>query len=175
MSDASLFSRRRFLRWGLGGAGLLVTGAGGLLALRGSAAEVTGLRCLTDHEFRTFEAIAGAIIPRGGPFEPGAADAGLGRAFDDFLADEPAAQVRDVKSALLLAEYGPLLFDGRFTTLSRLSEADRVEHWAGWASSRLAARRQVSVAFRKFVAMVFYDRPEAWALVNYDGPLLARR
>ena len=91
------------------------------------------------------------------------------------MADEPAAQVGDVKKALLLVDYGPLLFEGRFTTFSRMDEAERVEHWAGWSSSRLAVRRQASAAFRKFVTMVFYDRPEMWARVNYPGPLMARR
>ncbi len=175
MGDEPLFTRRRFLRWGLGGAGVLVAGASGLLTLRGCAPEVAGLQCLTDHEFRTFEAVASAIIPRGGPFPEGAADMKIGHAFDAYLADEPAAQVGDVKKALLLVDYGPLLFEGRFTTFSRMDEAERVEHWAGWSSSRLAVRRQASAAFRKFVTMVFYDRPEMWARVNYPGPLMARR
>ncbi len=174
-SEAPLFSRRRVLRWGLGGVGLLVAGGGGLLALRGRAPEIGGLRVLSDAEFRTFEAVAGAVVPVGGPFPEGAAQMELGRAFDEYLADEPPAAVADIKRALLLVDYGPLLFEGRLTTFSRLDEAARVDHWTGWSDSRLLIRRQISGALRRFVSLVFYDRPEMWARINYPGPLLARR
>ncbi len=168
-------NRRWFLRLGLGGAGLLVAGGAGLLGLRGCEPDAGPLKILTPRELRTFEAVAGAIIPRGGPYSQGAADAGIGVAFDAFLADEPPENVSDVKKALLLAEWGPLLFDGKPTTLWRMDEEARAGHWAGWSTSSLAVRRQIAVGFRAFVTMVFYDRPEAWALLDYPGPPLAAK
>ena len=168
----ALFSRRRFLRWTLSGAGVVVAGAGGLWAVRDRAPSVEGLRCLTAQEHQTFEAVASAIIPRGGPFPLGASDVGLGKAFDEYLADEPPAIARDLKRALTLVEYGPLVFEGRPTTFSRLDDEARVAHWNGWTASGLLVRRQVSAALRSFVCLVFYDRPEAWPHIGYTGPSL---
>jgi hypothetical protein len=165
-----VLSRRRFLKWGLTGAGAVVAAGGGLFGLRGCAPSVDGLRTLSDHEYRTMAAIADAIIPPGGAFALGAAECDLARAFDTYLADEPAANVRDLKRALLLVEFGPVVFDLRAATFSNLSPEERRAHWDGWGASESEVRRQVAVAFRRFVALVFYDRPEAWAALGYPGP-----
>jgi hypothetical protein len=173
MSRAGTFgflSRRKFLASGLGGASVLLMGGGGLWALRGSAPVVSGLGMLTAHEYRTLRALADAHLPPGGGFPLAAEDVDLARAFDSFLADEPEENVRDLKRALLLVEYGPVVFDRRPVTFSNLPLADRIEHWQSWAFSQRLIRRQVAIAFRKFLALVFYDRPEAWRAVGYPGP-----
>ncbi len=166
-----VISRRKLLGLGLGATGLFaVGGAGGLLALRGAAPEVPGLKVLSAHEHRTLRALFDTIVPTGGAFEPGAATFDLARTFDGFLEGEPAANVGDLKSALVLVEYGPLLFDRSLATFSNLDAAARAKHWEGWEGADALLRRQVALAFRKFALMVFYDRPEGWAAVGYDGP-----
>lgn len=168
-------SRRRFLKVALG-AGALVTGAGGgLVALRGCAPDVEGLRILSDHEYRTLSRVAEAHLPRGGPFPEGAADRDLARAFDAFLADEPESNIADLKRALLLVEYGPLIFERRLTTFSRLDPEARRAHWASWFESPSLLRRQVAIAFGRFLAMVFYDHPSVWPAIGYPGPRVGRR
>ncbi len=163
-------SRRRFLKVALG-AGVVVAGGGaGLVALRGTAPPVEGLRFLSAHQYRTLTLLAHAFLPRGGAFAMGAEDRDLARDFDAFLAGEPEANVTDLKRGLLLLEYGPLFFEGRLTTFSRLDEAGRLAHWEGWATSGLLLRRQLAVAFRRFLTLVFYDHPDAWAGIGYPGP-----
>jgi hypothetical protein len=170
-ADFSALSRRRFLTVSLGaGSLLLMGGAGGLLALRGRAPAVEGLRCLTAHEFRTLAALADALFPAGGPFAPGASDTDLARRIDAFLADEPPWNQRDLKRALFLLEYGPVIFDHRLVTFSHLDADARVVHFASWAVCASDARRQASLAFRRLLALLFYDRPEVWPGVGYDGP-----
>jgi hypothetical protein len=169
----AFLSRRRFLKVALG-AGVVVAGGGaGLVALRGTAPDVAGLGVLSAHEYRTLTLLAHALLPRGGAFEHGAEDLDLAREFDAFLAGEPEANVTDLKRGLLLLEYGPLLFEGRLTTFSRLDAGARLAHWEGWAASGLLLRRQVSLAFRRFLTLVFYDHPAAWAGIGYPGPSFA--
>ena len=168
-------SRRRWLKLTLGAGGfLLMGGAGGLWALRGSAPHVRGLALLTDHEYRTLAALARALFPPGGPIPVGASTMDLARAFDRFLADEPSWNQTDLRNALFLLEYGPVIFERRAVTFSHLSDAERLRHFERWAESDDLMRRQVAVAFRKFLALVFYDRPEVWPHIGYDGPLIRR-
>lgn len=168
----SVISRRRLLTAGLSFGGALVIGGGALWRLRGEAPAVAGLRCLTTHEYRTLSALATALFPNGGAIAPGAREMDLPRTFDAFLADEPARIRLDLKRALLLLEYGPVLFERRGSTFSHLSERDRLEHFTRWAESDSLLRRQIATAFRRFLSLVFYDRFEVWPALGYEGPLI---
>jgi len=165
-SGFSVLSRRRFLRWSLGAGALASASLGGLFALRGRAPHVAGLAVLSAHEYRTLVHLAQALFPGAN----GVDEVDLALQFDRFLADEPAWNRSDLKRALFLLEYGPVLFDRRLSTFSYLSPEERVAHFAAWASSDSPTRRQVSVAFRRFLALAYYDRPEAWMEIGYDGP-----
>lgn len=172
MHAMAFVTRRRWLKLALGAGGAVAAGGAGLLGLRGSAPPVRGLNVLSDHEYRTMTALATALIPRGGPFEPGAEDADLARAFDGYLADEPTWAQDEAKSALALLEYGPLIFERRLATFSNLSAGERLAHFATWADSGVALRRQVALGFRKFLSLVFYDSPNVWPHLRYEGPLI---
>ncbi len=164
-------SRRRWMRGTLavGGALLAATG-GGLFALRGHAPFVSGLSVLSDHQHRTLTSLALALFPPGGAFAFGADRLDLARAFDTFLTGEPEHNVRDLSRALTWFELGPVLYDRRARTFSRLDEAARLAHFGQWASSDDPTRRQVALALRKFLSLVFYDTPEVWPSIGYDGP-----
>jgi hypothetical protein len=171
----AIFSRRRLLRGSLTAGGFLLMGGAGLWALRGRAPQVDKLRCLTDHEYRTLAALTRALFPHGGAFAMGAEDAGLERAFDTFLADEPEWNRADLKRALFLLEYGPVIFDRRLRTFSNLSEEERLAHFQSWSESRTLVRRQAALAFRKFLTLVFYDQPGAWPALGYGGPIVGAK
>jgi len=172
MSGFSVLSRRRILGAGLTAGGMVLMSGLGLWRLRGAAPGVAGLRILSPHEYRTLTQLAWALFPAGGAFPQGAADADLARLFDGFLADEPEWNQGDLKKALLLLEYGPVLFERRLTTFSHLSEEERLAHFHAWRESSSDLRRQVSTAFHRFLCTVFYDRPEVWPALGYDGPLV---
>ena len=167
-------TRRRFFRWSLRGLGGLVglagAASGGLLALRGCAPDVPGLRVLSAHQYRTLAHLARTIIPAGGPFPEGADDFDLARAFDGFLESEPEENVDALGDALTLFELGPVLFDGRLKTFSNLPPDDQLTHVEGWMTSERLLRRQVATAFRRFVCLVFYDQPAIWPHIGYGGP-----
>ena len=149
---------------------MVAGGALGLWTLRGRAPPVAGLRSLTAHEYRTFAALVEAAFPSAGAFPVGASQMDLARTFDGFLADEPPWNVEDFKRALLLLELGPLLFERRLVTFSHLPPTERLAHFERWASSDSVLRRQVAVAFRKFLCLVFYDTPAVWPHIGYGGP-----
>ena len=163
-------SRRRLLKLGLGGAGVVLVAGGGLFGLRGCAPSIDGLRCLSDHQFRTISSLAEVHLPVGGAFHEGADGDALARAFDDYLADEPPHAQSDLQTALTLVELGPVLFDGRMTTFSNLPPDEQLTHWSEWVQSDTLVRRQISLAFRKFLSLVFFDQPSVWPHIGYPGP-----
>jgi hypothetical protein len=171
----SFLSRRRFLKASLiAGGAMLGVGGGGLLVLRGRAPEVSGLRVLDAHEYRTLQSLVEVMLPKTDsiPVDPASMD--LPRAFDDFLADEPEQNVKDLQKALVLIEFGPLVFDKKVTTFSRLDAAERSAHWDEWALSDSLIRRQVSLAMRKFFNLVYFDHEEVWPFIGYPGPSMKR-
>lgn len=169
----SALSRRRFLRVSLGLGGVVLMGSGtALLGLGGWARSVSGLRLLSDREYRTLAALAEALFPRGGSFVFSAYDVDLARAFDGYLVNEPEYIRTDLQRALFLLEWGPVIFGRHARTFSKLREDQRLAFFRGWATGYDETRRQVSVAFRKFLSMVFYDNPDVWPAIGYRGPSL---
>lgn len=165
-------SRRGVLKLALGAGGVVLGGAGGVLALRGSAPPVAGLAVLSAHEYRTMAALAAAAFPDD-TLPQGSPSLDLARAFDTYLADEPGWAQEEAKQALLLLELGPLVFERRLVTFSHLSPAERIAHFEAWARSGSELRRQVATGFRKFLCLLFYDRPAAWTLLGYPGPMIS--
>lgn len=171
----SFLSRRRFLKASLvAGGAVLGVGGGGLLLLRGRAPAVEGLRVLDAHAYKTLQSLVEIMLPRTEaiPLDPAPMD--LPRAFDAFLADEPEHNIKDLEKALVLIEFGPLAFDRKLTTFSRLDPEARGAHWSEWAVSDDLLRRQVSIAMRKFLNLVYFDRPEVWPYIGYPGPSMKR-
>lgn len=167
----AVVSRRRWLRWTLGGALAIAGTAGGWRAFRGRAPRIDGLARLSAREFATLEALARALFPSGGTPAPGADELELARAFDRFLADEPPWNQADLTKALFLLEIGPLVFERRFTTFTRLASDDALVHLERvWVQGPSLLRRQVAFAFRKFMALVYYDSEPVWSGIGYPGP-----
>lgn len=172
----AFLSRRRLLRAGLGCGGALLAGAGGAWywALGGAPA-VEGLERLSAHHHRTLRQLTRVMFPA--TAYPGldldALD--LPGAFDAFLAGEPEQNVSDLRSALTLLELGPVVFDHRATTFSRLPVEEAEATFRDWMTGDDLLRRQASLAFRKFMNLVFHDRPEVWPRIGYPGPSLGAR
>jgi len=168
---ARLTRRRAFKLLLAAPGGLLALGGAGAIWLRGCPPDVTGLSLLSDREARTLEAIASVLFPPVEGFDAGLARGDLARAFDGFLADEPAENVSGLRRALLLMEAGPLVYDHGITPFSRLPAAQRQAHFESWMTSDELLRRVVAAAFRRFLSLVVYDRPETWAYLGYRGTL----
>jgi len=151
--------------------GLLALGGAGALWLRGCPPDVPGLGVLGDRAARTLEALGELMFPRLPGFDPALAPGDLARAFDGFLQDEPEENVSGLTRALLLLEAGPLLYDHGVTPFSRLDLDARRAHFESWVTSDELLRRVVATAFRRFLSLVVYDRPQVWAYLGYRGTL----
>ncbi len=88
---------------------------------------------------------------------------------DLFLSGDGADQVAELSLALGLLEFAPGgFFDTRrFSALDRDAAAAVLEPWA---TSSLAVRRQIHSALRKAARFIWFNRPETWAQLDYDGP-----
>ena len=81
----------------------------------------------------------------------------------------------DLLPLLLRAfEYGPILFDLRFSRFTRLSDAEQDESLAGWMKSRIGLRRTAFLAMRNLCFVGWYSQQETWPLIGYEGPLLGK-
>ena len=129
---------------------------------------------LDAHEYKTLQSLVEVMLPHTDAIPIDVESMDLPRAFDEFLANEPEHNVKDLQKALVLIEFGPLVFERRVTTFSRLSLAERTDHWNGWAVSESLLRRQVSIAMRKFFNLVYFDHEVVWPHIGYPGPSINR-
>ncbi len=97
------------------------------------------------------------------------AGARAAKELDAFLATDGADQVAELSLALTLLEMAPggLLDVRRFSALPRDEARDLLE---SWATSPVGVRRQIHSALRKAARFIWFDRPEAWGDLGYDGP-----
>lgn len=175
-----LIDRRRFVRILGGAAGLVGLFGVGLVGVEGTRAGLSGPSHLSPRLRRAFLALAETHFPatEDGPSDgaasvdgrPGGAASDLLDAFERYLAGAHPDDVRDLRRGLLLLEFGPLLFAGRLRTFSGSSPTQRLDHWRDWMESPVLLRRQVATAFRRFLATVYFDRPEVWPRIGYPGP-----
>jgi hypothetical protein len=76
--------------------------------------------------------------------------------------------------ALLMIEWGPLLFDLRFARFTTLGAEEQDASLRSWMTSRLQLRRTAFLGLRNLCFLGWYSQPEAWSLIGYQGPLLRR-
>jgi hypothetical protein len=164
-----LLSRRGVIKTALASGSAVALGAGGLAALRGRAPAVKGLRALSPHAYRTMRHLAAAAFPELNVPEP---RVDLARAFDGYLADEPLLAQKEAGQALLLLEYGPVVFQGSLRTFSHLDPEAALKHFVAWGTSDSLLRRQVAGGLRRFLCLLFYDDAAVWSSLGYDGPLV---
>ncbi len=169
-ADFSVVSRRRFMRLSLGAGSLLAMGGVTSVLVRGCAPWLGPLRILSDREHHTLTQLAHALLPRSDHFPVGAEDVDLATAFDTYLADEPPWNQRDLQRALFYLEWGPLILRRHARTFSNLPTAERLAFFRSWAEGDDLTRRQIATAFRRFLYVVFYDRPIVWPHIGYEGP-----
>jgi hypothetical protein len=89
---------------------------------------------------------------------------------DAFLAQGDPVLAGQLRLALLALEHlgaRPL----GLVRFSRLDPALRLEVIEAWRTSSFGTKRQIAAAVRRVVLFTWYERPDAWEAVGFDGPL----
>lgn len=100
---------------------------------------------------------------------PSVAAVGGLEVMDAYLATLPAALAGQLRLALWAVQWGPLVFAGRPTTFTRLSQREQGAYLRGWGRSRLAPRRQAYRALRNLACLGYYgSRPLRASLLGEE-------
>lgn len=165
-------SRRKLLRYGLGGTILLAAGGAGL-ALQPSRLRPPrkALEILDERSFSVLAAVVDRMIPPREGFPPPAA-LGVAERIDEFLAAGDPAIADEFRQALLLVENGlaGLVMDGRPRAFTRLSPEGQQKVLDAWRTSAWSFRRMVYRALHGLCMAVYFTSPEVFPAVGYPGP-----
>lgn len=162
-------SRRRFIK-GLAAVGALAGGVGASGC--GSRVEIGAdgrpLLALSAAQARTLAAVAAAIVPTQRGF-PGADEAQVVRRFDEELSFVSPSIRDDLRAALDVLEYAPLLY-GRFSRFSALDIDGARDVLRSLCGSRVEILRAIGINAKILVQFFYFAHPSAWSAIGYDGP-----
>ena len=164
-------TRRRVLKYGLGGAALLAIPAVGL-TLRPTVMvkPPRPLQTFTPRQYSTLVALADTICP-GGDGLPSAADLEIAIGLDSLFARMHPGVGSDLSAGLDLLEnaLAGALLDRRTRTFTASEPAARAAILDTWRSSSILLRRAVFKALRGFVVAAYWGDPRTWSHVDYPG------
>jgi hypothetical protein len=170
-------SRRGFLKAGAATTAALI--GGGTLAgcLTGSAPPgLIGserLQVLTEREFATLVALADRVITQA-EGTPSARETRAARRVDRELVFSDGLLTADVRAALSLIEYGPLL-DLRLGRFTRLAPTEQDAYLQSCAASTWKLRRNAYNGLRFLCLFFYYSDARTWRSIGYDGAMVERK
>ena len=170
-------SRRRFLKRGLLGGGLLVLAGAAPFAFRTTllgARPRRELRLLSLEEHAVLAAVAARLVPGdgAGPTWPTAEAVDCAGKIDALLATTHPDVGSDFRRLLRLFESS---FLNTFTAgsprpFTRATPADQDARIEAWRRSRLAMLRSGYQALKRLTHAAYFSSPEVFARVGYPGP-----
>ncbi len=164
-------TRRRFLKYGLGGVVLLAVPAIGL-GLRPTVLVEPGrpLQTFSPGQFSVLRAVADAFCP-GTEALPPARDLAVAEQLDALFARMHPGVGKDLAAALDLLEnaLASALLDQRLQTFTACSEGARAAVLEQWKTSGLTVRRAIYKALRGFVMAAYWGDRRTWGPMGYVG------
>jgi hypothetical protein len=168
--------RRRFLKRGLVGGGLLLCAGALPFVFRSTRRRQPRgpLRLLSADEYAVFAAAAGRLVPGdgAGPRWPEAEVLDCAGKVDALMACVHPDIGTDFRRLLRLFESGLLgaVVAGSPRPFTRASAADQDARLEAWRRSRFALLRSGYQAIKRLAHAAYYSSPEIYALVGYPGP-----
>jgi gluconate 2-dehydrogenase subunit 3-like protein len=162
-------TRRRVLSFGLGGAVLLACGGAlGSLSTGYALAPGDAAIGLTVQQLAIVRALVEALFPADGDL-PAGLDLGLHQRIDREVWASSDVLRSDLRSAVSLLEYAPLLygFGHRFTRLDPPAREAAVRALLDRGPKPVV---QAVVALKQLCSLLYYAHPSTWPAVGYDGP-----
>jgi len=168
-------TRRGFLR--LVGQGTALAALGQLRGLSpavAAAAADAPERCFDAAETEILTQLVERLVDTGEPDAPRVRNTRTIATIDALCAQLDPSVTAQLSIALRLFEYGPFVFELRFSRFTRMDDAEKDASLEGWQASRLALRRHAFLALRNLAMLGYYSQPETWSLIGYAGPLIGR-
>lgn len=125
------------------------------------------LKFLRPKEYEILRAMAEAMIPHGGAFEPGADDVGVAEQIDGLLRYLQPDFRFGLRMLLRFLQISPV-FSMKFTTFTRMSLEDRIAYIQKWEDGRFYPRRTIILLLKALVCLVFYSDPRVEASLGYS-------
>lgn len=134
-----------------------------------------GLRAFNAKEIHVLRLVMDTLLPKTRPEERTPAELRAAEGFDALVATAERRTIDDLKKLLAVVEHGPLFFQGKFRRFTRLDPDERIAYLDHFQTSPRDFKRQIFVALMKITYASYYDLPETWAAIGYDGPVRTRR
>lgn len=167
-------NRRRFLTGSVGGIALLGLGSWLPAGCKSYPKPAVSLRFFNSREYATMNAAAERLMGASGLVGPGAERVDVAAHLDDLVADWDTEAQGELRVMLRVFEHGTYLFDLQRKRFTRLAAEQQDQYLAGWMNSTLGARRIVFRALKTLAAGGFYQDPQTWPRIRYEGPWLGR-
>ncbi len=169
--------RRRFLKRGLLGGGLLLLAGAVPLGLRSTLPgrkPRQPLRLLGAEEHAVLAAVVARIVPGdgAGPQWPSAEALDCAGKIDALMATVHPDVGNDFRRLVRLCEssVAGLLTAGSPRPFSRATPAEQDARLEAWRRSRVALLRSGYQALKRLAHASYYSSPETYALIGYPGP-----
>lgn len=170
--------RRTFLKLGALGPAMLAlqqlpargAWAGGVGSSAGFATPEQGAHVLDEEDSDRLMSIVERMVWTGEQAAPAPREIGTLAAIEGALATLDDSLVEELRLALRLVEYWPVLMEWRFRRFRTLSPEAQDESLEGWRTSRIELRRRVFYALRNLALLGYWSQDETWSLIGYPGP-----
>ena len=143
-------------------------------ATAAAGAQAPGDRFFDDAETEILTQLMQCVVETGLPDAPRVRDTRAVATVDQVCRGLDPAVSSLLPLALLLVEWGPLLFDLRFARFTQLAADEQDASLRSWTTSRFQLRRTAFLGLRNLCFLGWYSQPEVWSLIGYQGPLLPR-
>lgn len=166
--------RRRFLKLGIVSGALFAGGGIGLAWFRAGYALQPGERpiALTTKEFVVVRAVVRALFPADGDLPSGESLGLVQRVDEEVWAADPDV-ARDLAWGLQLLEHAPRFY-GMRGRLTGMSSEDARAYLEKVLLGPRESLRQVAIAIRQLVTLLYYANAATWRAIGYDGPLVSQ-
>lgn len=125
---------------------------------------------LSNKEKQILATIAETIFPQGGKIPFSAIEVGAHRRIETLCKNLPEEAQRGLKIILHLINLSPLFT--HFRTFLGMDEKSRQEFFEKWENSRLLAKRNIAMAIKGLVCLVYYNSPEVQEIIEYTPKCL---
>lgn len=124
----------------------------------------------SNKEKQILTAIAETLFPEGGKIPYSALEMGVSVKIESFIQNLPEDSQRGLKLLLHLINLTPIIT--HFRTFLKLDLKSRQKFFEKWENSWFLAKRNIAMAIKGIVCLVYYNSPEVQKIIGYTPKCL---